>query len=159
MMTALLSTFARMLAAGGTAAFLIYVPSPAYADDASNALATTHKDIEQTFGKVPDFLKAFPDSGLPGAWAETKALEFSDGALTVKTKALISLAVSAQIPCNYCIWSDTVSARQAGATDAEIKEAVAMAAITRHWSTIFNGMQVDFEQFKKDLGGDTTANK
>jgi hypothetical protein len=28
-----------------------------------------------------------------------------------------------------------------------------MAALTRHWSTIFNGLQVDFEQFKKDMGG------
>ncbi|RVC48193.1 carboxymuconolactone decarboxylase family protein, partial [Mesorhizobium sp. M4B.F.Ca.ET.088.02.2.1] len=24
----------------------------------------------------------------------------------------------------------------------------------RHWSTIFNGMQVDFEQFKKEMGGE-----
>ncbi|RUV09844.1 carboxymuconolactone decarboxylase family protein, partial [Mesorhizobium sp. M1A.F.Ca.IN.022.04.1.1] len=24
----------------------------------------------------------------------------------------------------------------------------------RHWSTIFNGMQVDFAQFKKEMGGE-----
>jgi len=28
-----------------------------------------------------------------------------------------------------------------------------MAALTRHWSTIFNGMQVDFDTFKKEMGG------
>ena len=69
----------------------------------------------------------------------------------------ISLAVSAQIPCQYCIWEDTESAKQAGATEDEIEEAVAIAALSRHWSTIFNGMQVDFETFKKDLGGDAQA--
>ena len=67
---------------------------------------------------------------------------------------LISLAVAAQIPCQYCIWSDTRDAKAAGATDEEIGEAVTMAALTRHWSTIFNGMQVDFDTFKKEMGGE-----
>jgi AhpD family alkylhydroperoxidase len=74
--------------------------------------------------------------------------------LDPKVKALISLAVAAQIPCDYCIWADTNSARQAGATDAEIAEAVAIAALTRHWSTIFNGLQVDLETFKREMGGE-----
>jgi AhpD family alkylhydroperoxidase len=85
-----------------------------------------------------------------------KALQFSDStALPTKVKALISLAVSAQIPCGHCIWEDTESARQAGATDEEIAEAVAIAASTRHWSTIFHGMQVDLKTFKEELGGGT----
>ena len=29
-----------------------------------------------------------------------------------------------------------------------------MAALTRHWSTFFNGMAVDFDQFKAELGGE-----
>jgi len=28
-----------------------------------------------------------------------------------------------------------------------------MAGLTRNYSTLFNGLQVDFEQFKKELGG------
>ncbi|MER8696803.1 carboxymuconolactone decarboxylase family protein [Mesorhizobium opportunistum] len=51
------------------------------------------------------------------------------------------------------IWSDTRDAKRAGATEEDIQEAVAMSALTRHWSTIFNGMQVDFETFKKEMGG------
>ena len=35
-------------------------------------------------------------------------------------------------------------------TDEEIREAVAMAAIVRHWSTVLNGMQVDLASFKSD---------
>jgi AhpD family alkylhydroperoxidase len=122
----------------------------ARADDYDAAL----KDIQATMGGVPSFVKQFPKAGLPGAWAEVKAIELSDKtALTPKEKSLISLAVAAQIPCSYCIWSDTENARHAGATDEEIQEAVAMAALTRHWSTIFNGMQVDLDQFKKEMGG------
>ena len=36
---------------------------------------------------------------------------------------------------------------------SRVQAAVAMAGLTRHWSTFFNGMQLDFEQFKKELGG------
>ncbi|AZO08946.1 MULTISPECIES: carboxymuconolactone decarboxylase family protein [unclassified Mesorhizobium] len=125
--------------------------APASAGDYDTAI----KDIQSTMGGVPGFVKQFPKAGLPGAWAEVKAIELSDKtALSPKVKSLISLAVAAQIPCNYCVWSDTANAKRAGATEQEIQEAVAMAALTRHWSTIFNGMQVDFDQFKKDMGGE-----
>lgn len=163
-MTAALSKFAATLISGAlipaAAVVIALAPaSPARADDAADVLAKTHKDIEQTFGRFPDFLKAFPDAGLPGAWSELKAIDFGDGpALPEKTKMLIALAVAAQIPCQYCIWADTQEARRAGATDEEIKEAVAVAALERHWSTILNGMQVDMAQFKKDLGGDAASN-
>ena len=52
---------------------------------------------------------------------------------------------------------DTMSAREAGATDEEIREAVAMAALTRHWSTILNGMQIDFEGLKREFSGEEAA--
>ncbi|CDX56226.1 Alkylhydroperoxidase like protein [Mesorhizobium plurifarium] len=141
---------ASLIAAAGVFATVL-ASGPARADDYDAAL----KDIQSTMGGVPSFVKQFPKAGLPGAWAEVKAIELSDKtALTPKEKSLISLAVAAQIPCSYCIWSDTENAKHAGATDEEIQEAVAMAALTRHWSTIFNGMQVDFDQFKKEMGGE-----
>ena len=145
-----------LAAAALVAALPLAAAGPARADDAT--IAATYKDIEQTLGGVPSFVKLFAKAALPGAWQETKALTFSDEtALPPKVKALISLAVAAQIPCTYCIWSDTQDAKRAGATDEEIREAVAIAALTRHSSTIFNGMQVDFETFKKELGGDAPA--
>ncbi|MEZ5666194.1 MAG: carboxymuconolactone decarboxylase family protein [Alphaproteobacteria bacterium] len=128
--------------------------APAVADEPADALARTLAEIEGVFGRVPGFLEHFPDAALPGAWDELKAIELQDGALDVRTKALIALAVAAQIPCQYCIWEDTNAARQAGATDAQIEEAVLVAALERHWSTFLNGMQVDLDQFKHDLGGE-----
>ena len=53
----------------------------------------------------------------------------------------------------YCVYEDTQGAKRAGATDQEIQEAVAVAALTRHWSTVYYGNQIDFEQFKKEMGG------
>ncbi len=120
----------------------------AKADDASQA---TYRDIEQTLGSVPAFFKAFPESGIAGAWAEFKSIQLNPKTkLDGKTKELIGLAVSAQVPCQYCVYFHTAAAKANGATDQEIGEAVAMAAIARHWSTVLNGMQVDFDGFKRD---------
>lgn len=127
---------------------------PSFADDMSAQQEAAYKEIEGMFGKVPEFVQKFPKAGIAGAWEEVKSLELSDKtALPPKVKSLIALAVAAQIPCEYCIYADTISAKQAGATDEEIAEAVGMAALTRHWSTIFNGLQIDLAQFKKDFGG------
>jgi AhpD family alkylhydroperoxidase len=135
------------------------VVGPASAEDPASVDAT-YRDIEATFGSVPSFLKAFPQAGLPGAWSEMKAIEFStDTALSPKVKSLISLAVAAQIPCQYCVYADTASARHAGATDEEIAEAIAMAALARHWSTVLNGMQIDLETFKKEFDAAMAAEK
>jgi AhpD family alkylhydroperoxidase len=121
----------------------------AQAQDASAAAA--YKDIEATLGSVPGFFKSFPESGIAGAWAEFKTVQLnSSTSLDGKTKELIGLAVAAQIPCSYCIYFHTAAAKLNGASDEDIREAVAMAAITRHWSTVLNGMQVDLASFKSD---------
>lgn len=126
----------------------------AFAEDANPSADAAYAEMQQMLGGVPTFVKSFPKAGIAGAWAEVRDLQFSDKtALNAKTKALIGLAVAAQIPCTYCIYEDTVSAKRAGATEEEIQEAVAVSAITRHWSTVYNGMQIDLEQFKKEMGG------
>lgn len=128
--------------------------APVHADDVDAEASATYADIEAVFGGVPSFIMQYPKTGVAGAWAQLKGLEFGETALDAKTKALIGIAVAAQVPCHYCVWADTNTARAAGASDEEIGEAVAIAALTRHWSTFFHGMQVDFEQFKAELGGE-----
>jgi AhpD family alkylhydroperoxidase len=126
----------------------------ALAEDANPAAEAAYAEMQQMLGGVPTFVKAFPKAGIAGAWAEVRDLQFSDRtALNAKTKALIGLAVAAQIPCTYCIYEDTVAAKRAGASEQEIQEAVAVSALTRHWSTVYNGMQIDLEGFKKEMGG------
>jgi AhpD family alkylhydroperoxidase len=128
---------------------------PALAGDVPPSADAAYAEMTKMMGGVPTFVKAFPKEAIAGAWAEVRDLQLSDKtALDAKTKALISLAVSAQIPCSYCIYEDTLDARRAGANDQEIQEAVALSALTRHWSTVLNGMQVDMATFKKEIGGE-----
>ena len=140
--------YARSLLAVSALALAVFVnASPAPAGDAS----ATYQDIEKTLGMVPGFFKVFPQSGIAGAWDEFKTLQLNPNtALDGKTKQLIGLAVAAQIPCQYCIYFHTAAAKANGASQEEIAEAVAMAAMTRHWSTVLNGMEVDLDSFKKD---------
>jgi len=110
-----------------------------------------YRDIEATLGSVPTFFKLFPEEGIGGAWTEFKTVQLNPKtALSGKEKELIGLAVAAQIPCSYCVYFHTAAAKLNGATDAEVREAVAMAAITRHWSTVLNGMQADPAGFRQE---------
>jgi AhpD family alkylhydroperoxidase len=139
----------QTLRAAGTVAsmaVLVFTGS-AWAQDGS----MTYSDIEATLGTVPTFFKLFPQEGIAGAWGEFKTVQLNPNtALSGKEKELIGLAVAAQIPCSYCVYFHTQAAKANGATEAEIGEAVAMSAITRHWSTVLNGMQVDPAGFRQD---------
>jgi len=111
-----------------------------------------YKDIENTLGFVPEFLKSYPEAGIAGAWQEMKSLQMNPKtALTGKQKELIGLAVSAQIPCVYCVYFHTKAAKANGATDMQIKEAVAMSALTRHWSTWLNGTAGNMATFRQEV--------
>lgn len=101
---------------------------------------------------APAFMKqTMPPAAVQGAWEEYQAIMNPNGALDAKTKELIGLGVAAQIPCEYCIYYHTKAAKADGASDAEIKEAIATAALTRKWSTMLNGNAVDFDAFKHQV--------
>jgi AhpD family alkylhydroperoxidase len=137
------------LATAAALGLLVAPAQPAFAQEAQSQ--ATYRDIEQTLGSVPSFFKQLPESAIAGAWAEMKAFQLSPKTqLNGKTKELIGLAVAAQIPCQYCIYFHTAAAKANGATEEEIREAVAMAAVVRHWSTVLNGMQVDLNGFKRE---------
>ncbi len=117
----------------------------------NDSAQATYQDIEKTLGMVPSFFKLFPTGGIAGAWAEFKTVQLNPGTkLDGKTKELIGLAIAAQIPCHYCVYFHTAAAKANGASDEEIREAVAMSAIVRHWSTVLNGMQVDLADLKRE---------
>ena len=121
---------------------------------AQDTREAVNAEITAMFGAVPTFMDQVADAAVVALWRQTRSLNFSDDtALDPKTKALVSLAVGAQIPCQYCVWMDTHAARKLGATDQEIAEAVAIAGLTRGMSTTFYGLQVDFDLLKSELGG------
>ena len=126
----------------------------ARADDIATRKQAALADIKAAFGGVPTFVTQLPDATVASYWQLEKDLELSETtALPPKTKALIAIAVAAQIPCEYCIAADTATAKRLGASDAEIGEAVSMAALTRYSSTVLHGLQVDLPTFKAEMGG------
>ena len=101
---------------------------------------------------VPNFYKdTYPEHALKSSLEASKELMGNNAKLDAKTRELISLGVAAQIPCVYCIYVHTKNAKAEGASEAEIREAVATAAHVRHWSTVINGMGYDFEAFKAEV--------
>ena len=71
---------------------------------------------------APEVMKAF--------WAFDKA-SVAAGEIPVKYKELIAVAVAVTTQCPYCIDIRSSNARKAGATDAELTEAVMVAAALR----------------------------
>ena len=123
-------------------AFGVCLPVSAFAQDAPSSL----KAIE-------------PQAAVGPAWQEYLAVFNPKGALDGKTKELIALAVAAQIPCDYCIYGHTVGAKHAGATDEQIKEAIAASGQVRKMSTELNGNQYDLAAFKKQIDAAYAAMK
>src|SRR6185503_3556889 len=71
---------------------------------------------------APEAMKAF--------WAFDK-IAVADGAIPVKYKELIAVAVAVTTQCPYCIDIHANNARKAGATEAEFTEATSVAAALR----------------------------
>ena len=106
--------------------------------------------IEQ-FGTFPTWFESYPEYALSTAWENYKALKGPNSTISSKNAELIQLAVAAQIPCVYCVYFHRISAKAFGATDEEIKEAVALGAESRHWSMVIQGSGISFEDFKAEF--------
>lgn len=79
---------------------------------------------------APDAAKAF--------WAFDKAA-MADGVISSKNKELIALGVAFTTQCPYCIEIHAKRAREAGATEQEISEAVFVAAALRAGAAVTHG--------------------
>src|SRR5262249_19787414 len=78
--------------------------------------------LKKMDGLAPELMKAF--------WTFDKAA-VAAGAIPVKYKELIAVAVALTTQCPYCIEIHSNNARKAGATEAELTEAAIVAAALR----------------------------
>lgn len=67
---------------------------------------------------------------------------FKEGALTVREKALIALAVSHTVQCPYCIDAYTSASLESGADEEQMMEAIHVAAAIRAGSSLVHGVQM-----------------
>ena len=110
-----------------------------------------YTEIEETFGLVPTFIKALPDSSLEMEWQLMKRVQFDEGPIPNKYRELMGVAIAAVTRCRYCAVFHTEVAKLNGATKEEIEDAVHFAKSSAGWSAYLNGLQFDFDQFKKEV--------
>lgn len=110
-----------------------------------------YKEIEATLGLVPSFFERVPDSSLELEWELVKRVEFEEGEIPNKYRSLIGLGLAAGSRDVYGVIWHTEMSKLAGATDAEIEEAVHLAKNSAGWCTYVSGLQSDVEQFKEEV--------
>jgi len=110
-----------------------------------------YRDIEDTFGFVPSFLKMIPESTIEFEWQLFKKIGLEEGPISNKQRELIGIGISAVSKCKYCTYFHTELAKLFGATDEEIEFAVHYAKHTAGWSAYLNGMALEFEEFKTEI--------
>ena len=108
----------------------------------------------------PKFLtESLAQTSTPGIMQGFAALKAPDAPLDLKTTHLIALAVSAQIPCHYCVYAQSIQARAQGATEAELKHAITTAGYMRMFSTALQGMNYDYDKFTAEVDARAAAAK
>jgi AhpD family alkylhydroperoxidase len=106
---------------------------------------TNLRRLKKMDSLAPEVTKAF--------WAFDKAA-VGDGAIPVKYKELIALAVALTTQCPYCIDVHAGNARKAGATGAELAEAAMVAAALRAGAAVAHATHLLADSIS---GLDTTA--
>ena len=99
----------------------------------------------------PEFFKnSLPEHAIEKMLESYGAFQGEGAMLDAKTRELVALGVAAQIPCPYCVYAHRRNAVKAGASEAELREAVAAGAYVRFWSAMFQGAEIDLESFKAE---------
>lgn len=126
--------------------------------------ADVEGDVQLTLGTALAPLDRVPDEFLAAEWELVKGLHFGETIIPNRYKELIGLAVAAASRCPYGVVLHTEGARLHGASEAEIAEAVHYAKLVVGWSIHLGGLQVDQQEFVRQvrratafLAGDAAA--
>ena len=125
-------------------AVAVMAPMAAIAGPQSSDATAALAEAKQMLGAVPVMISLQPDEAIAPFWEQVKTLALNPKtALSGKTKELIGLGVAAQVPCRYCVYAHTEFAKLNGATERDLKEAVATAGMARELSAMTNGQSTD----------------
>ena len=89
------------------------------------------------FGNIGEYQKELGDKFF-GWYTEV----FKDSALTAKEKSLIALAVAHAVQCPYCIDAYSSDAFEKGYSEAQMMEAVHVAAAIKGGAALVHGVQM-----------------
>ena len=94
------------------------------------------KDLER-FGEISNYQKEMGNK-----FFDYYGEVFKDNHLSAKEKALIALAVSHAVQCPYCIDAYSVDAYEKGFSEAQMMEAVHVAAAIKGGAALVHGVQM-----------------
>ena len=121
------------------------MPKPIHYADASPAVRAVFDDIKATrkVDDVNNFWKylANDPAALARTWESIKAI-MAPGALDVRTKEMIYLAISVSNGCGYCIASHGAAARKAGMDEAMFGELMAVVGMANETNRLAYGYRV-----------------
>ncbi len=101
------------------------------------------REMEEVFGLVPGWVRKLPDVAIGEIWALVKGAQLGETHIPAKYKILIGVAVAAALRSPHCSYFGTEAAKQRGATEDEIREAVLVIPIvTSILSLVLLGMTV-----------------
>jgi len=117
----------------------------------SRTRAQVEREMKNTIGLVPGFFGRIPDEFIDLEWELFKRMELGQTLIPNKYKELMGVALHSGTKCHYCTLFHTEAAKLFGATDEEVEEAAHYAKMSLGWSAYVNGIQLDFDQFKREL--------
>jgi alkylhydroperoxidase/carboxymuconolactone decarboxylase family protein len=89
------------------------------------------------FGNIGEYQKDLADK-----FFNWYGAVFADGELTAKEKSLIALAVAHAVQCPYCIDAYSSDAYEKGWSEAQMMEAVHVAASIKGGAALVHGVQM-----------------
>jgi AhpD family alkylhydroperoxidase len=123
-------------------------------DDASPEARAVFDDIASMRGidprRVNNFWKAMArhPAQMRRLWSNMRVV-MSPGALDMRTKEMVYLAVSVTNNCEYCIASHTAQARKAGMTEEMFGELMAVVGLANETNRLANGYRVPVDEAVK----------
>jgi AhpD family alkylhydroperoxidase len=110
----------------------------------------TLKDVQESLGIVPGFMKALPQDVLIHDWHLFKKYVLGESKIPAKYRELMGLAVAANIKCPYCQLFHKSAAQMYGATAEEFAEISFLASYTARWSAMIHAQNYSYETFAKE---------
>ena len=114
-------------------------------EDASEEVRTVYDDIKRSrkIERVSNFWMAIANHPptLRRTWDSLKEI-MVDGALDIRVKEMIYLAISINNGCEYCQASHGVAARKAGMTEEMFGELMAVVAMANETNKLVEGYAV-----------------
>ena len=96
-----------------------------------------NKEDLSKFGTIGEFQKPMADK-----FFDYYAEVFKEGALTAREKSLIALAVAHAVQCPYCIDAYTTDSLEKGCDEAQMMEAVHVAAAIKGGAVLVHSTQM-----------------